>query len=105
MKREIQPTLIGKFCQVRDNSFAVTLGTEENPMLALTHSCKNEGKERPICKIVSEPYKMNVETIRGIKEYEFITVMYDGSLHIVLNHIDLVEEEAEIEVWIRITIG
>lgn len=103
MKKQIQPTLIGKFCQVRDNSWAVTLGTGENPMLALTLLCKD--KERPICEIVSEPYKMGVETCNGIKEYEFITVMYDGLLHIVLNRIDLVEEELEIEVWIRITIG
>lgn len=87
---EIQPKLIGKFCKVRDNSYAITLATGKNPMLALTHSRVHEGMERPVCKIVSEPYKMGVETHRGTIECEFITVTHDDLLHIVLNCIDLV---------------
>lgn len=85
---EIQPKLIGKFCQIRDNSYAVTLATGKNPNLALTRN--ENGKDRPICKIVSEPYLMDVDSCFGIKECTFITVSYDDLLHIVLYHIDLV---------------
>lgn len=81
--------LIGKRCQIKDNSFAFTLATGSNPHLALTRA--ENPKDRPICKIVSEPYFMRVETLNGIKAYEFITVTYDDLLHVVLNSIDLIE--------------
>jgi hypothetical protein len=62
-------------------------------MLALTQSIIHKGKERPICKIVSEPYKMDVETCNGRREYEFITVTYDDLLHTILYDIDLVNKK------------
>lgn len=81
--------LIGKRCQIRDNSCAFTLATGNNPHLALT--LRESSENRPICKIVSEPYFMEVETVNGIKVYEFITVTHDDLLHVVLNIIDLVK--------------
>lgn len=81
--------LIGKRCQIKDNSFAFTLATGNNPYLALTR--RENSENRPICKIVSEPYFMEVETINGIKAYEFITVTHDDLLHVVLCSIDLVK--------------
>lgn len=84
----VNPTLIGKHCQIVDNSYSYTIETEECPMLALTMS--NDLKERPICKIVSEPYLMEVVTVKGFEVMAFITVSYDDLLHVVLNYIDLV---------------
>lgn len=87
-------SLIGKYVYPRDNSYSFTVGTNNCPMFV---NSKLHQYKRVL--VVSEPYKMMVPAFLGIKEKEeeFITVLYDGKAHVILN---CVSEEEPIEPFI-----
>lgn len=81
-------SLIGKYVYPRDNSYSFTVGTGKCPNFVNSRL----GQHKRVL-VVSEPYKMIISPFFGIaqKEEEFITVLYDGKAHVILNNVS--EEE------------
>lgn len=78
---DAKPTMIGKTGYPIDNSYAFTIGSEDNPHLA---GHKGIGFPAKKVTIISEPFKMSIDFL-GIREYEFVTVRHNRKLHVVLN--------------------